>query len=120
MVQPNIQLATGAIVDNPIEMIPQLKEKFALTKFRSDRIQILTVLPKSWSINRVWTNNRSNVVEIQAIGYGALPRGPPLAVVSELLNVVAYRLLGPLPIYLGAVEKYNACQVSLGEEYKLE
>ena len=34
------------------EIIKQLKEKFSTVK-RSEKIQILTVLPKSWSIRRV-------------------------------------------------------------------
>ena len=45
-------------------------------------------LPKVDSSGR--RNPNEAIVEIQVIVYGALPRGPPLAVVSELLNVVAY------------------------------
>jgi transposase len=35
------------------EIIQQLKEKFAETTKRSDRMTILTVLPKSWSIKKI-------------------------------------------------------------------
>lgn len=34
-------------------MILQLKEKFHLTKDRSEKIKILTVLPKSWSERKI-------------------------------------------------------------------
>ena len=55
VVEENIQLATGARpeavhTDDGAEIIQQLKEKFALTKSRSEMIRILTVLPKSWSV----------------------------------------------------------------------
>lgn len=35
------------------EIITQLKDKFKITKKRSEELQILTVLPKSWSIKRI-------------------------------------------------------------------
>lgn len=35
------------------EIIAQLKEKFLMTKKRSEKIQILTILPQSWSIKRI-------------------------------------------------------------------
>ena len=58
VVEENIQLATGARpdalhADHGAEIIQQLKEKFALTKSRSEMIRILTVLPKSWSVARI-------------------------------------------------------------------
>lgn len=34
-------------------MIAQLKEKFYSTTERSEKVQVLTVLPKSWPIRRV-------------------------------------------------------------------
>ena len=34
-------------------MIQQLKEKFQETKRRSEQVQVLTVLPKSWSVKKV-------------------------------------------------------------------
>ena len=37
------------------EMIDQLKDKFLKTESRSEALQILTVLPKSWSLARVWS-----------------------------------------------------------------
>lgn len=37
------------------EMVSQLKAKFAETNDRNDRFRILSVLPKSWSINRIQT-----------------------------------------------------------------
>ena len=50
VMEENIQLATGARpeavhTDDGAEIIQQLKEKFALTKSRSEMIRILTVLP---------------------------------------------------------------------------
>ena len=44
---------TGAPVDDGTEMIQQLKEKFRETKRRSEQVQVLTVLPKSWSVKKV-------------------------------------------------------------------
>ncbi len=41
----------GKMTDD-IEMIDQLKEKYS-TAQRSEKIQILTLLPKSWSIRRI-------------------------------------------------------------------
>ena len=38
---------------NESEIIQQLKEKFQSTSERSTQVQILTVLPKSWSIRRI-------------------------------------------------------------------
>ena len=49
---------TGAPIDDRTEMIEQLKEKFQETKKRSERVQVLTVLPKSWSVRKC---NRSLV-----------------------------------------------------------
>ena len=37
------------------EIIRQLKEKFRLTSERSIRVQILTILPQSWSIRKIET-----------------------------------------------------------------
>ena len=39
--------------DDESEIIKQLKEKFKITTQRSEQIQILTVLPQSWSIARI-------------------------------------------------------------------
>lgn len=36
-----------------IEMIQQLKERFSETSLSSEKIQILTVLPKSWTITQI-------------------------------------------------------------------
>ena len=44
---------TGAPIDDGTEMIQQLKEKFRETKRRSEQVQVLTVLPKSWSLKKV-------------------------------------------------------------------
>ena len=58
--------------DDESEIIKQLKEKFKITTQRSEQIQILTVLPQSWSIahpsaylqspfkphNEIYTNER--------------------------------------------------------------
>ena len=35
------------------EMIQQLKQKFLTTNSRSEKLQILTVLPKSWPLAKV-------------------------------------------------------------------
>ena len=37
------------------EMLQQLKEKFDSTSQNSVKVQILTVLPKSWSIQKIQT-----------------------------------------------------------------
>ena len=34
-------------------MIQQLKEKFQETEKRSEQVQVLTVLPKSWSVKKI-------------------------------------------------------------------
>ena len=44
---------TGAPIDDGTEMIQQLKEKFRETRRRSEQVQVLTVLPKSWSVKKV-------------------------------------------------------------------
>ena len=44
---------TGAPIDDGTEMIQQLKEKFQETKKRSEQVQVLTVLPKSWSMKKI-------------------------------------------------------------------
>lgn len=47
---PAIQSSDG---DDESEVIKQLKEKFQETTMRSEKVQVLTVLPKSWSIRKV-------------------------------------------------------------------
>ena len=47
---PAIQSSDG---DDESEVIKQLKEKFQETTMRSEKVQVLTVLPKSWSIQKV-------------------------------------------------------------------
>ena len=44
---------TGAPIDDGTEIIQQLKEKFQETTRRSEKLQVLTVLPKSWSVKKV-------------------------------------------------------------------
>ena len=44
---------TGAPIDDGTEMIQQLKEKFRETKRGSEQVQVLTVLPKGWSVNKL-------------------------------------------------------------------
>lgn len=39
--------------DDESEIIRQLKDKFQETTVRSEKVQVLTVLPKSWSIRRI-------------------------------------------------------------------
>ena len=39
--------------DDAGEMIMQLKEKFETTASRSEKVQLLTVLPKSWSVRKI-------------------------------------------------------------------
>ena len=43
----------GAPIDDGTEMFQQLKEKFQETKRRSEQVQVLIVLPKSWSVKKV-------------------------------------------------------------------
>ena len=40
-------------IDDGSEMIQQLKEKFRSTPQRSEQLQILTVLPKNWSLKKI-------------------------------------------------------------------
>ena len=40
-------------IDDESEMIKQLKEKFHETQEKSVKIQILTLLPMSWSIKKI-------------------------------------------------------------------
>ena len=52
-IQKNMQKAIiGSEQTNEVEIITQLKEKYS-TAGRSEKIQILTVIPKSWSVRRV-------------------------------------------------------------------
>ena len=44
---------TETPIDDVTEMIQQLKEKFWETKRRSEQVQVLTVLPKTWSVKKV-------------------------------------------------------------------
>ena len=44
---------TREATDDGSEMIQQLKEKFQLTTQRCEQLQILTVLPKSWSSKKI-------------------------------------------------------------------
>ena len=46
-------ISTKPESDDESEMIKQLKAKFKTTVQRSEQIQILTVLPQSWSITRI-------------------------------------------------------------------
>ena len=46
-------IISGEAIDDGSEMIQQLKEKFQLTAQRSEQLQILTVLPKSWSLKKI-------------------------------------------------------------------
>lgn len=48
----NLTPSTSHICPEP-EIINQLKEKFKLTTKDSDKIQILTVLPKSWPLRKI-------------------------------------------------------------------
>lgn len=51
-------IISGELTDDGSEMIHQLKEKFRMTSHRSEQLQILTVLPMSWSVKknstRIW------------------------------------------------------------------
>ena len=46
--------------DSESEMVKQLKEKFHGTTERSEKVQVLTVLPKSWSIRKVQDEFRAS------------------------------------------------------------
>ena len=43
-------IISGETIDDGSEMIQKLKEKFQSTTWRSEQLQVLTVLPKSWSL----------------------------------------------------------------------
>ena len=45
-----IQDAESSDSRNDDEMIKQLKEKFHTTAERSEKVRVLTVIPKSWSM----------------------------------------------------------------------
>ena len=40
-------------IDDGHEVIEQLKEKFCASTKRSQKVEILTILPKSWSVNKI-------------------------------------------------------------------
>ncbi len=46
-------ITSGETIDDGSEMIQQLKEKFWSTAQRSEQLQFLTVLPKSWSLKKI-------------------------------------------------------------------
>ena len=46
-------IITGEVVDDGSEIIQQLKEKFQATTKMNEHLQILTVLPKSWSVKKI-------------------------------------------------------------------
>ena len=56
-VKRKIELGTGKTItefhDAGLEMIAQLKEKFQSSGSRSEKLQVLTVLPKSWTVQKV-------------------------------------------------------------------
>ena len=43
----------GEPIDDGTEMLQQLKEKFQSTTKRNEQLQVLTVLPKSWSLRKI-------------------------------------------------------------------
>ena len=43
----------GEPIDNGTEMLQQLKEKFQSTTRKNEQLQVLTVLPKSWSVKKI-------------------------------------------------------------------
>jgi transposase len=43
----------GEPIDDGTEMVQQLKEKFQSTAKRNEQLQVLTVLPKSWSVKKI-------------------------------------------------------------------
>ena len=47
--------AEGYKISDATEIITQLKSKFAACEKRSQKVQILTILPKSWSIQKIQT-----------------------------------------------------------------
>ena len=49
-VLPTVMLSK---IDDGHEIIEQLKEKFCASTERSQKIEILTILPKSWSVNKI-------------------------------------------------------------------
>ena len=87
---------TGAPIDEGTEMIQQLKEKFQATKKRSEQVQVLTVLPKSWTVKKIQqefgvseylVRQSKKLVEERGILYLPGPlRGPSLP--SETVNTV--------------------------------
>ena len=48
-------------------MIRQLKEKFHSTTSRSERMRVLTVLPQSWSIRKVFGVSRYLVAKVKQL-----------------------------------------------------
>ena len=49
-VLPTVMLSK---IDDGHEIIEQLKEKFCASTERSQKVEILTILPKSWSVNKI-------------------------------------------------------------------
>lgn len=58
-IRGKIEAATGQPLrpwkDDGEEMIHQLREKFRSSSSRSDKLQILTALPRSWSVRKIMT-----------------------------------------------------------------
>lgn len=79
------------------EMLLQLKAKFAQTTDREERWKILSILPASWSANRIhfefnvtWrmANNVKRLVEEKGILCGPMKRIAPNVICSEIVNIV--------------------------------
>ena len=51
----------------------QLKEKFSTTTERSVKVQILTILPMSWSIEKVQTEFGASNFMVRGKGYSLKP-----------------------------------------------
>jgi hypothetical protein len=53
----NLTASSGSIISGEGEMIAQLKEKFHITGKRSEKAQILAILPESWSVRKISNKN---------------------------------------------------------------
>ena len=75
------------IIDDGSEMIQQLKEKFQSTAERSEQLQILTVLPKSWSLKKIMARKSKDLVKEKGVLSHPGPKpGPSLP--QETVGVV--------------------------------
>ena len=94
-------IASETVKDDGEEMIEQLKEKFRTTTQKGDQLQILSVLPKSWSVKKLQEEfcvtsymARQSKTLVKEKGILSLPdpkRGPSLPLQTVQLVCESYQ-----------------------------